>query len=317
MKGYKAFDKDLICRGVQYEIGKTYEMEGKLIICKKGFHFCKTIGDTYKFYPMDGNTRICEIEALGAIATENGTKFCTNKIKIVKEVTDSTLRKGNTGASNSGYCNFGHYNSGNRNSGDYNSGSYNSGQCNSGKYNSGYCNTGSWNSGHNNSGDLNSGDYNSGDFNSGYCNSGRYNSGRYNSGDYNSGDWNISSYNSGCFCTEDSKIKMFDKDSDWTYGDWCTSDAHAVLFSCPQVETVTDWINELEMNEEEKKNNPSYLITGGYLKVTEENGNRQEWWDNLSEEDKNVVMSLPNFDADKFYICTGIKVMDEDDSKNK
>lgn len=291
MKGYKAFNKDLTCRGFQYEIGKTYEMEGKLIICKKGFHFCKTIGDTYKFYPMDGNTRICEIEALGAIATENSTKFCTNKIKIVKEVTDSTLRKGNAGASNSGYCNSGYYNSGNRNSGSHNFG-------------------------HHNSGDYNSGDYNSGDDNSGHCNSGRYNSGNYNSGcynsgGYNSGDWNISSHNSGCFCTEYSTIKMFDQDSNWTYDDWCTSDAYAILCRCPQVETITEWIDELEMNEEEKKDNPSYKTTGGYLKVTEENVSRQKWWDNLSEEDKNAVVSLPNFDAEKFYLCTGIKVRND------
>ena len=281
MKGYKAFYKDLTCRDFKYEIGKTYEMEGEPIICKKGCHFCKTIGDTYKFYPMDGNTRICEIEALGDISTENGTKFCTNKIKIVKEVTDSTLRKGNASTLNSGYCN-----------------------------------SGSWNYGHHNSGDLNSGDYNSGSFNSGDSNSGYYNSGKYNSGDCNSGncnsgDWNISNYNSGCFCTEDSNIKMFDKDSNWTYHDWYSSDAHAVLYRCPQEKTIIEWIDESYMNEEEKKNNPSYLITGGYLKVTKENVNRQRWWDNLSKEDKNVVMSLPNFDANKFYLCTGIKVKGE------
>lgn len=283
MKGYKAFNEDLTCRGFQYEIGKTYEMEGKLIICKKGFHFCKTIGDTYKFYPMDGNTRICEIEALGDISTENGTKFCTNKIKIVKEVTDSNLRKGNVGVSNSGY-----YNSGDQNSGDWNSGHHNSGD--------------------QNSGNCNSGGYNSGDINSGYYNSGYCNSGDWNSGDYNSGDWNSSSNNSGCFCTEDSNIKMFDKNSNWTYEDWLASDAHTILSRCPHTEIIVKWIDEPNMSKEEKKDNPSYLTTGGYLKVTEENIDRQEWWNNLSEEDKNVVMSLPNFDADKFYICTGIKV---------
>lgn len=312
MKGYKAFNKDLTCRDFQYEIGKTYEMEDKPIICKKGFHFCKTIGDTYKFYPMDGNTRICEIEALGDISTENNIKFCTNKIKIVKEVTDSNLRKGNVGVSNSGYCN----------SGNYNSGPHNSGKLNSGYYNSGNFNSGDWNSGEHNSGDNNSGNYNSGYGNSGKYNSGRYNSGYWNSGDNNSGfcnsgDWNFSSYNSGCFCTEDSNIKMFDENSNWTYRDWYISDAHTILSRCPHTEPIVAWIDEPDMSEEEKKNNPSYLITGGYLKVTKENVNRQRWWNNLSKEDKNEVMSLPNFDADKFYICTGIKVMDEDDSKNK
>ena len=313
MKGYKAFNKDLTCRDFQYEIGKTYEMEDKPIICKKGFHFCKTIGDTYKFYPRDNGIRICEVEALGDISTENNIKFCTNKIKIVKEVTDSNLRKGNVGVSNSGYCNSGNYNSGHYNSGDQNSGDYNSGWCNSGDWNSGHHNSGDWNSGHHNSGDQNSGNYNSGYGNSGKYNSGHYNSGDQNSGDYNSGwcnsgDWNFSSYNSGCFCTEDSNIKMFDKNSNWTYRDWYISDAHTILSRCPHTEIIVKWIDEPNMSKEEKKDNPSYLTTGGYLKVTEENIDRQEWWDNLSEEDKNVVMSLPNFDADKFYICTGIKV---------
>ena len=341
MKGYKAFNKDLTCRDFQYEIGKTYEMEDKPIICKKGFHFCKTIGDTYKFYPRDNGIRICEVEALGDISTENNIKFCTNKIKIVKEVTDSNLRKGNVGVSNSGYCNSGSHNSGDCNSGEYNSGKSNSGYWNSGDWNSGHHNSGDQNSGNYNSGDQNSGDqnsgdynsgnYNSGDQNSGNCNSGGYNSGDYNSGgynsgdynsgycnsgdwnsgDYNSGDWNSSSNNSGCFCTEDSNIKMFDKNSNWTYEDWLASDAHTILSRCPHTEIIVKWIDEPNMSKEEKKDNPSYLTTGGYLKVTEENIDRQEWWDNLSEEDKNVVMSLPNFDADKFYLCTGIKVKGE------
>ena len=38
MKGYKGFDKDLSCRGFQYEIGKTYECEGKITLCENGFH---------------------------------------------------------------------------------------------------------------------------------------------------------------------------------------------------------------------------------------------------------------------------------------
>lgn len=299
MRGYKAFNKNLTCRDFQYEIGHTYELEGKPSVCEKGFHFCRSIKDAYKFYAMNDNTRICEVEAIGEICTNDNIKFCTNKIKIVKEVTDPDLRKGNTGALNSGYCNSGNWNAGNWNSGRCNSGNYNSGDFNSGNYNSGWFNSGNYNSEWFNSGNYNSGRYNSGD----------YNSGNHNSGKRNSGDWNSSSNNSGCFCTEeDSNIKMFDENSNWRYSDWCASDAHTILYNCPCTKTVVEWIDEPNMSKEEKKDNPSYLTTGGYLKVTEENIDRQEWWDNLSEEDKNVVMSLPNFDADKFYICTGIKV---------
>ena len=47
MKGYKAFNNDMTCRGFQYKVGKTYEMAKKPIPCKQGFHFCKSIADYF------------------------------------------------------------------------------------------------------------------------------------------------------------------------------------------------------------------------------------------------------------------------------
>lgn len=40
MKAYKGFDKDLKCRGFQYEIGKEYE-EKEAKACEEGFHACE------------------------------------------------------------------------------------------------------------------------------------------------------------------------------------------------------------------------------------------------------------------------------------
>ena len=211
MRGYKAFNKDLTCRGMQYEIGKEYKFDGEPIPCRQGFHFCETIADCYEFYPMSDDTRICEVEATGDIA-KDGIKRVTNVIKILAEITCDNLRKGNTGTSNSGYSNSGDSNSGDSNSGDSNSGYSNSGDSNSGYRNSGDSNSGNRNSGYSNSGDSNSGDWNSGDSNSGYRNSGYRNSGNRNSGyrnsgnsnsgysnsgDSNSGDWNSGDSNSG------------------------------------------------------------------------------------------------------------------------
>lgn len=85
MKGYKAFDKDLNCRGYQYEIGKTYTFDGEPIPCKQGFHFCKSITECYKYYPQNADTRICEVEAIGDTVTDDEVKYCTNKITIVRE----------------------------------------------------------------------------------------------------------------------------------------------------------------------------------------------------------------------------------------
>ena len=275
MIGYKAFNKDLTCKGFQYEIGQTYSMEESPVPCERGFHFCKSISETYEYYEMSENTRICKIEALGEVATDNNIEYCTNNIKILEEITEDWERKGNSNSSNSGYRN-----SGNRNSGDLNSGNRNSG-------------------------DWNSGDLNSGDRNSGYWNSGNRNSGNMNSGNWNSGDWNSGSRSSGLFNTEKNpKIKIFDKESNWTIEDWYSSDARFVMNSCPC--TYSDFINESDMTEEEKENHPEYKTTGGYTKtfvVTKED--KEKWWNDLSDTDKNVIRALPNFDFDKFRQCVG------------
>ena len=126
-----------------------------------------------------------------------------------------------------------------------------------------------------------------------------------NSGNWNSGDWNSGSRSSGLFNTEKNpKIKIFDKESNWTIEDWYSSDARFVMNSCPC--TYSDFINESDMTEEEKENHPEYKTTGGYTKtfvVTKED--KEKWWNDLSDTDKNVIRALPNFDFDKFRQCVG------------
>ena len=138
MKGYKAFNVGWKCRDFQYKIGETYELpdDQELKICQCGFHFCKNPIDVFGYYPMNDDTVIAEVEALGKIEQE-GTKYVTNKIKIVREFTRDELQL----LILDGRYNSGDYNSGNCNSGNYNSGRYNSGNCNSGRYNSGIFNT--------------------------------------------------------------------------------------------------------------------------------------------------------------------------------
>lgn len=89
MKGYKGFDENLQCRGFQYEVGKTYELnKGKLNMCENGFHFCKKLSWIHEYYSLTNEkTRVCEVEALG-IVEEDGKKCVTDKIKIVRELTD-------------------------------------------------------------------------------------------------------------------------------------------------------------------------------------------------------------------------------------
>ena len=93
MKGYKAFNAEWKCREFQYELGKTYELpEGQqLEMCKCGFHFCKNPIDVFGYYDLTDDVLIAEVEALGDIQQE-GTKYCTDKIKIVKEFTREQLK---------------------------------------------------------------------------------------------------------------------------------------------------------------------------------------------------------------------------------
>lgn len=89
MKGYKVFNSDWTCRGFQYEVGKTYEIDEKPIICVQGFHFCKDLKDCFYYYPFREDTKIAEVEMLGDFDIDNyehTSKVCTNKIKILREI---------------------------------------------------------------------------------------------------------------------------------------------------------------------------------------------------------------------------------------
>ena len=288
VKGYKVFDPDWTCRGFRYEVGKTFEEDVMPKCCEAGFHFCKDLKDCFNYYPFHPDTKVAKGIALGEIdEASNNSKCCTNKIQIVEEISwEDVLRMVNLGKGNIGFCNSGKHNSGNWNSGDWNSG----------KHNSGNRNSGNWNSGN----------YNSGNDNSGNHNSGNHNSGDDNSGNWNSGDWNETNFSNGCFNTEEPKIYLFNKPSDWTYHDWLSSDIKHLLDQIPR--NVVDWIWLDDMTDEEKKEHPEYEVVGGYLKILNESEYGQLWWDNLNEEDKNSIKSLPNFDAEIFEQCTGIKI---------
>ena len=144
--------------------------------------------------------------------------------------------------------------------------------------------------------------------NTGNCNTGDCNTGNWNTGDWNTGDWNTSSFNNGCFMTIEPKIPLFNKPSDWTYLIWYNSRARAILNDMPQKIDLIDWVRESDMTDAEKEEYPPYKTTGGYIKVTKSNADKQKWWDELSEDDKAEVKSLPNFDAEIFKECTGIEV---------
>ena len=103
MKGYKAFEKGMICRGKQYAENTVFEEESAEI-CKSGMHFCKFPLDVLEYYPLvdeKGNISVfAEVEALGEAKTDDGEQYCTEKLKIGNEITfaelvQASIEKGN------------------------------------------------------------------------------------------------------------------------------------------------------------------------------------------------------------------------------
>ena len=85
IKSYKGFDKDLKCRGFQYEIGKEYE-EPEADVCRAGFHACERPLDVFNHYcPV--NSRFCEVEQSGELSRDtDDSKVASTKIKIGAEI---------------------------------------------------------------------------------------------------------------------------------------------------------------------------------------------------------------------------------------
>jgi len=130
--------------------------------------------------------------------------------------------------------------------------------------------------------------------------------GNSNSGDRNSGDSNSGYRNSGAFCLDDNPIiYLFDKPTEMKVREWEQSKAIRIMNSLLELEI---WIEEPSMNDEEKENNPSYKTTGGYLKTKTLHEAWGDMWNNLSEDNKKAFLELPNFDADKFFSITGIRI---------
>ncbi len=167
---------------------------------------------------------------------------------------------------------------------------------NIGKNCTGRCNTGDWNTGNCNTGNCNTGNRNTGNGNTGDS----------NTGDWNTGDWNKSSFNTGCFNTKEQKIRLFNKPSSMTYREWIDSDARYLLNQIPK--NVVEWVHKENMTDTEKAAHPTYETTGGYIKVLDESECGQLWWDALTDYQKNIIKGIPNFNADIFFQCTGIRI---------
>jgi len=290
MKGYKVFNPDFTCRGFKYEVGKTYKHNGPISICRSGFHFCRNVADCFNYYRFDPKNKVAEIEATGLVESD-GDKSVTNEIIIIREIPwEEMLTLANTGKGCTGL----------KNTGDCNTGDWNTGDCNTGDCNTGDCNTGDRNTGYRNTGNRNTGDCNTG-----YRNTGNWNTGDWNTGNRNTGNWNTGDRNTGFFSTITPKATLFEKPTDMPFDE---------INEIPGIQILNWnyennwWICSDNMTEEEKAAHPEHETLGGYLKSIPFKDACALMWKNLTNDEKEKVKAIPNFDSDIFYRITGINV---------
>jgi hypothetical protein len=94
VNGFKGFDKNLQCRGMQYELGKTATCDGTLSLCSRGIHFCEHPLDTWTYYkPLDGS-RYAEVEADGVSdESRDDTKRVAQSLTVKAEIKIPALLK--------------------------------------------------------------------------------------------------------------------------------------------------------------------------------------------------------------------------------
>ena len=98
MKGYKGFEKGLICKNKQYKENTVFEEENAEI-CKSGMHFCKNPFEVWRYYPPCNSkgefNEFAEVEALEEAESDGEEKFCTTKLKIGAKISfDEFIKRG-------------------------------------------------------------------------------------------------------------------------------------------------------------------------------------------------------------------------------
>lgn len=100
VKGFKGTEKDMSCKGYQYELGKQFDLDEDLepSVCHNGFHFCKELSSVFGYYSIGNGNRYFEVEALVKKSDLDpnqrknysyitGDKYAAKSIRFIRELT--------------------------------------------------------------------------------------------------------------------------------------------------------------------------------------------------------------------------------------
>ena len=84
---YKGMNSKMQCRGMQYEVGKEFSVDGDIECCGNGLHACERPLDVFGYYAPGKGARYFRVEQSGEMARDdNDSKVASSKMRVDAEI---------------------------------------------------------------------------------------------------------------------------------------------------------------------------------------------------------------------------------------
>ena len=84
---YKGMDSKMQCRGMQYEVGKEFSVDGDIECCGNGLHACERPLDVFGYYAPGTGARYFRVEQSGEMARDaSDSKVASRKMRVDAEI---------------------------------------------------------------------------------------------------------------------------------------------------------------------------------------------------------------------------------------